>query len=453
MRIAVIGGLAAGPAAAAEAKREAPEAEVVLYEASPHVSVGACEMPYFVADRLEGTPDLIVLTPEELERSRDLKVFVNHRVTALDARRGTLTVHASAYNATREERFDRFILATGARAKRLGVPGEDAGGVFVLRDLADARGFKMWLKTEPVQHVCVVGGGYIGVEIAEAMRDRGLRATILDPNGRVLANAFAPEASGQMDAAVRAAGVAVRAEKPTEILGAGDGRVEAVRTNKGEIIGCQAVVVAIGIEPRTELAEEAGVTLGATGAVATDEQMRTNLRNVWACGDLIEVSRVTGGPKIHWPLAPTGRRTARVAARNAARGAGDVFRGVTGAVGVKAFGIEAASIGMREGSAREAGFEPLVVQIRHKTRTAVFPGSQPIDVRLVVDRARGRILGGQVVAPEYAAQRANVLVPLIRSGATARDLAEDVDLIYNPPLAPAVDPLKIAASVALKALR
>ncbi|OZC02494.1 FAD-dependent oxidoreductase [Rubricoccus marinus] len=454
MRIAVIGGLAAGPAAAAEAKREAPEAEVVLYEASPHVSVGACEMPYFVADRLDGKPDLIVLTPEELARSRGIDVFVRHRVTHLDARAGRLTVEATAYNATREERFDRFILATGARARSLGVPGESASGVFTLRSLLDARGLKRWLETEPVRHVVVVGGGYVGLEVAEAMRDRGLRATILDPKGRVLAKSLAPEVAGQLDRAVHASGVAVRAEKPTEILTGNDGRVEAVRTDRGEIIGCQAVVVAVGVEPRTELAEAAGVTLGKTGAIAVDEHMRTNLRNVWACGDVVEVPRIIDGAKIHWPLAPTGRRTARVAARNAVSArtrtsGGDVFRGVTPSVAVKAFGIEAAAAGFSEEQAQEAGFEPLAVQIRHTTRTKVFPGSKPIDVRLIVDRARGRILGGQIVAAEYAAQRANVLVALIRYGATARDLAEDVDLIYNPPLAPAVDPLKIAASAAL----
>ncbi|MEL6614631.1 MAG: FAD-dependent oxidoreductase [Bacteroidota bacterium] len=454
MRIAVIGGLASGPAAAAEAQREAPDAEVVLFEAGPHVSVGACEIPYFVADRLEGKDDLVVLTPEALERTRGFRVFTHHRVTALDARAGRLTVEATRFGSTREERFDRFILATGAAARRLGVDGEEASGVFSVRSMQDALDLKRWLRTEPVRHVVVVGGGYVGLEMAEAMRDRGLRATILDPNGRVLSGSLAPEASGQLDAAVRASGVAVRAERPTAILSADDGRVEAVRTDRGEIIGCQAVIVAVGVEPRIGLAKAAGVTLGPTGAIATDEHMRTNLRTVWACGDVAEVRRVVDGAPVHWPLAPTGRRTARVAARNAARARGeaDIFRGVTPSVAVVAFGIEAAAVGLSEAQAREAGFEPLAVQIRHMTRTMVFPGSQPIDVRFVVDRARGRILGGQLVAPEGAALRANTLVPLIRSGATARELAEDLDLVYNPPIAPSVDPLKIAASAALRAL-
>ena len=453
MRIAVIGGLAAGPTAAAEAKRSDPDADVVLYEQGAHVSIGACEIPYYVADRLDGPDDLIVLTPDELEATRGVEVHVRHRVTALDARAGTLEVEALDYGATRTERFDRFILATGARARALDVPGADAAGVFSIRDFADALDVKRWLATEAVRHVVVVGGGYIGLEMAEAVCDRGLRATILDPAGRVLSSSLAPEVGGQLDQAVRGAGVLVRAETVTSVLADDAGRVRAVRTDAGEIVGCQAVIVAIGVTPRVELATAAGVTRGATGAVAVDEQMRTNVRTVWACGDLVEVPRVLDGRAIHWPLAPVGRRTARVAARNAVRRGGTPERmsGITGAVAVRAFGIEAASVGLDEDAAREAGFDAVVAQIRHTTRTRVYPGSQPIDVRLVAERGSGRLLGGQVVAPEGAALRANVLVPILRAGTPARELAEDMDLVYNPPVAPTVDPLRIAAKMVMRA--
>lgn len=453
MRIAVIGGLASGPAAAAEAARH-PGTEVVLYEEGEHVSVGACEIPYFVSDRLDGQSDLIVHTPEELERTRGFEVFTRHRVTSIEPRSGRLVVRALAHNASREERFDRFILATGARARSLGLVGEDAHGVFSLRDAEDAVALKNWIRTEPVRHVVVVGGGYVGLEMAEAMRDRGLRATVLDPHGRVMANGLSSFVSGQLDEAVKRAGVAVRAERVTEILTGDDGRVRAVRTDRGEVIGCQALLMAVGVEPRTGLAEAAGVALGPTGAIATDREMKTNVRNVWACGDVAETYRVVDRAPIHWPLAPVGRRTARVAARNASsrRGGADTFRGVTPSAAVVAFGIEAASVGLDEEAARTAGFDVAVAQIRHTTRTRVYPGSAPIDVRLVVDRERGRLLGGQLVAREGAGLRADLLVPLIRSGATARELAEDLDLIYTPPLAPSVDPLKIAASSALRAI-
>ena len=453
MRIAVIGGLAAGPAAAAEAARQG--AEVVLYEAGPHVSVGACEIPYYVGGRLGGAESLQPLSADELARSRGIDVFTRHLVTELAPREGRLTVEALDFGSTREERFDRFILATGARARTLDVPGADAAGVFTVRDAQDAVAIKAWLHAEAVRHVAVVGGGYVGLELAEAVRDLGLRASVFDPSGRVLAGTLHADVARQLDAAVAAAGVVVRAERPAEIRTDAAGRVASLKTDAGELVGCQAVVVAIGVEPRVELARAAGLAIGETGAVAVDDQMRTSARTVWACGDAVEVTRVPDGRTVHWPLAPPGRRTARVAARNAARrgGAPERFAGVTGAVAVQAFGIEAAAVGLDAEAAEDAGFDAVAVQVRHLSRTKVYPGSRPIDVRLVAERGTGRLLGGQLVGAEGAALRANVLVPLVRAGAPARELAEDLDLIYNPPLAPAVDPLRVAARQLDKAAR
>ncbi|MGB3542557.1 FAD-dependent oxidoreductase [Rubrivirga sp.] len=450
MRIAVIGGLAAGPAAAAEAARRAPDAQVVMYEAGPHISVGTCELPYALGGRLTPDADLVVVTPEEMKRSRGVDVFVHHRVTALDARTGTLTVDALEFGATREERFDRVILATGAKARRLEVDGEDAAGVFELRDLVDKEQIERWLETEPVRHVVVVGGGYVGLEAAEAMRDRGIRATILDPSGRVLNSTVACEASDLLNDAVLEAGVTVRPERVTEVVASGDGRVTAVRTDAGEIIGCQMVIASVGIEPRTELAKAAGLKLGSQGGLEVDDHMRTSSQRVWACGDVVEIPRAPDGQRVLWPLATTARRTARVAARNAtSMTPADRFRPFAGSVAVLAFGIEVGSVGLSLSQAQDAGIDAVAADIRHKSRTGAFEDSKPIDVRLVVEKGSGRILGGQLVGAEGAALRANVLAPLVQSKATARELAEDIDLLYTPPLAPAVDPLKIAASRAL----
>ena len=449
MRIAVIGGLAAGPAAAAEAKRQSPDAEVVMFEAGPHVSVGTCEIPYYLGGALEPGADLVVVGPEEMERTRGVEVRLRHRVVSLDARAGRLAVEASAFGATTEERFDKIILATGARARRLGVDGEDAAGVFTVRDLVDTEAMERWLETEPVRHAVVVGGGYIGLEMAEALRQRGVRATILDPSGRVLGSTVACEASDLMNDAVKRAGVLVRAETATEILGR-DGRVQAVRTDKGEMVGCQMVIVSVGVEPRAELAEAAGIRLGGQGGVAVDDRMRTSAPRVWACGDVAEIPRAPDGKRVLWPLATTARRTARVAARNAAsRGSADRFEPFAGAVGVRAFGVEVGAVGLSLSQAEAAGYDAVAADVRHKSRVGSFPGASPIDVRLVAERGTGRILGGQLVGAEGAALRANVLVPLVTSGATVEQLAEDLDLIYNPPLAPALDPLKVAASRAM----
>ena len=449
MRIAVIGGLAAGPAAAAEASRLG--ADVVLFEQSPHVSVGACEMPYYIGRTLAPGASLEVFTPGELARRKGIEVHVRHRVTALDAAQGRLTVDALDYGSTREESVDRVILATGARARRLGVPGEDAAGVFTLRHLDDAHALRAWLDTEDVRHVVVAGGGYIGLEIAEAVRDRGLRATVLDPGGRVLPTGFEAAVTVQMQDAVRLAGVAVRAERVTGVRTDASGRVAAVATDRGEVVGCGALVVAVGVETRTGLARAAGLAIGPSGGIQTDAGMRTSARTVWACGDAAEVLRPVDGKRLVWPLAPTGRQTARVAARRVGGGQA-TFAGVTGAVAVRAFGVEAASVGVTEPEARAAGLDAVCVQVRALSRVSQMPGATPIDVRLVAERGSGRLLGGQLCGREGAALRADVLVPLVRLGATAQDLADDMDLIYTPPVAPAVDPLRRCAERLVRAL-
>lgn len=450
MRLAVIGATAAGPAAAAEASREG--AEVVLFEQSEHVSVGACEIPYYVAGQLKGgANDLEVLTPEAFASSRGVAVHTQHRVVSLDPHAGRLVAESLVHGSRHEERFDRFILATGARAKRLGVEGEDAAGVFVVRSLASAVAIKAWVDTEPVRHAVIAGGGFVGLEMAEALHDRGIRVTILEPRGHVLAKVLSEPMVPLLQQAVHAAGVRVRGERITHIEADRHGRVRYVGTNRGERIGCQLVIVAIGLTPRTELARAAGVALGDTGAVAVDDRMRTNVRSVWACGDLIEVPRVVDGKKIHWPLAPVGRRTARVAARNAAgRQPPDRFNGITGSIAVKAFGVEVAQVGLSLEDALAAGFEAVTAQVQHWSRVSVYPGAKRLHVRYVVERRTGRLLGGELVGEEGAALRADVLVPLIRHERTVQEIAQDLDLVYNPPVAPATDPLKVAASVAQK---
>jgi NADPH-dependent 2,4-dienoyl-CoA reductase/sulfur reductase-like enzyme len=454
MRIAVIGGLAAGPAAAAEAVRTNPDADVVLYEQDAHISVGACEIPYFIGDWIEEAQQLEVLTPRQFEQTRGGTVRTRHRVTAIRPRDRRLTVEALEFGSVHEERFDRFILAVGARARRLGIEGEDAPNVFSLRGYADAVAMKAYLDAEPVRHAVIVGGGYIGVEVAEALRTRGIRVTILDQGGRVLPNTLSDDLCGPFCDAVRAGGVVVRGEAPTAFATDGYGRVEAVHTDKKEVIGCGLVLVAIGLEPRTELAEAAGVKLGRTGALAVDDGMQTNVANVWACGDCIEVPRVIDGRSVYAPLAPVGRRAARVAARNAAtrgRGGRARFAPITLSVGVCAFGMQAARVGLSLGDARDAGFDAVAPSICHWSRTRVYPNSKPIWVRLVVERGSGRLLGGELVGQEGAGLRADVLVPLIREGYTAQRVLDEIDLIYNPLIAPAVDPLLIAASAAAKA--
>ena len=453
LRIAVIGGTASGTAAAAEARRANPEAEVVLFEQNTYVAFGACEIPYFVGGWLKSPDQLIALTPEEFERTRKVNVRILHRVEAIHPAERRLVYRHLAYNSVHERSFDRFILAVGARPRQLNIPGEDAPNVFYVRLLEDAVGMREYLNTEPVRHVVVVGGGYIGVEMAEVLRLRGLQVTLLEPTGKLLSTMLEDELRPILHRKMEAEGILLRQESVVAFEQNAAGLVEAIVTDRKEKIGCQMVVVAIGIQPNVELAVQAGIRLGETGAVAVDDQMHTSAPNVWACGDCIEVKRVIDRKPVYVPLSPTAFRTARVAARNAARvgrGQPAVFPGVTPASAVKVFGLEVAAVGLNLARAREQGFDAVSVTIKHWSQAPVMPGARPVYVRLIVERGTARLLGGEVVGEDGAALRADVLVPFIRQGLKADDL-EQADLIYTPPVAPARDPLWIAASAARKA--
>ena len=451
-RIAVIGGVASGPAAAAQAKRTDPDADVVLFEQGPDISYGACEMPYYVADQIPAAETLVMLTPEAFERTRKAEVRIRHRVLAIHPQRCRLDVKDLATGAITEQRFDKFILAVGAHARMPDVDGGDAPNVFPMRSLEDARALKGFLAHHRVEHAVILGGGYIGVEMAEALREREVRVTVLQPSGGLLHTYLDDAFQPLVHDVVQRHGVGVRREQAEGFEVDAEGKVRAVCTDKGEKIGCQVVIVAIGIVPNTELAEAAGITRGATGALAVDAQMRTNLPNVWACGDCVEVERIIDGKKIHLPLSPVSFRTARVAATNAARrgrGTPVRFPGVVGASAVKVFELEVASVGLRLAEAQQAGFDAFAMNIKHWSRVSFYPGAKRLHVGLVVERGKGRLLGAQLVGEEGAVLRADVLVPCLRDRWTVHQI-KDLDLIYTPPFAPALDPLIVAANEAAK---
>jgi NADPH-dependent 2,4-dienoyl-CoA reductase/sulfur reductase-like enzyme len=454
-RIVVIGGVAAGPAAAAEAARVDPDAEVILIEEGEYISYGACEMPQFISGTFSSAEELIAFTPERFEREKRGLVRTLHRVESIDPRRNHLFVRDLRLGDVDRLRYDKLILATGAQARVPEMHGIEAENVFPIRRLSEVMALKRYLQCNAVKHAVVVGGGYIGVEMAEALVERSIRVTILEPQGGLLNRYLSESMRKPLHDAVAARGVQVRNESLTSLDRDARGRVRAVRTDAGEVIGCQAVLICIGVTPRTDLATRAGIRLGASGALAVDDAMRTNLPGIWACGDVVEVRRVVDDRKIHVPLSPVAFRTARVAAQNAARsgrGGQAMFRGVCGASAVRAFGIEIGVAGLREEEAREAGIDCVAAEITHTSRSGRLPGAEALTVRLLAEAGTGRLLGGELVGREGAALRANVLVPLLHSRGTIDDLLE-LDLVYNPPLAPPRDALLVAAAQVAKKIR
>ena len=457
----MIGGVAAGPAAAAEAKRVDPAAEVVLFERDDHISYGACEIPYYVGATIRELETLVVFSPEEFENAKGVKVFTRTEVLELHPGKHRLVLEESTSGRRWEERFDKFILAVGASPAIPDVEGIGATNVFPVRDLSHASGLRKAVERVASQgssgyaspRIVIVGGGYIGVEMADVLARIGHRVTILQPGGRLLPDYFDEALSLRFTRRV-AESVSVRDERLTRIVRDPANRVQAVETSIGERIGCGVVVLAAGVRVNTKLAEAAGLRLGSTGAIRVSTRMRTSSPNVWACGDCIEVMRIPDGKPIHSPLSPTAYRTARVAARNAAsrgRTTDSTFEGVTPASALKAFDREAATVGLTLADALESGIDAHSVEIRHLSRAGMLPEARPIHVTLIFEHRTGRLLGGQLLGEEGAALRANVLVPLIRRRAHVSELA-DLDLIYTPPLAPSLDPLYIAARAAIRRL-
>ncbi|MFT7552784.1 MAG: NADPH-dependent 2,4-dienoyl-CoA reductase/sulfur reductase-like enzyme [Rhodothermales bacterium] len=451
-RIIVIGGVAAGPAAAAEAARVDPKAEVILIEQGREVSYGACEMPYLLSGVVAEWGDLVVLTPEALAQTRGIQVMTLTRVQKVDPAARRLEVKDLVSGHTRQERYDKLILATGARPHWPDIEGLQGDRVHGFRTLAQAANLTA-LARESRQRWTIVGGGFTGLEVVDQLKTAGHGVTVLAGSRLLSGRIDAPTASVLRDA-LQAAGIAVRNTRAVGVRRGAGGAAIAIRTDDGELVGSDRVIVAAGTRPAVELARDAGLKIGPSGGITTDVHMRTSNSVIWACGDCAEVHHLVTGKPAHVPLSPNAFRTARAAGRNAARTGRQApgrFDGTVGAFALCVAGIEIGVVGLTESAARAAGFDPVSATITHASRARRMPGRQQILVHLVVDRKSRRLLGGQLVGKEGAALRTNALVPILREGGTVSDLY-DLDLVYTPAIAPSLDPLLVAAGAVLKTL-
>jgi NADPH-dependent 2,4-dienoyl-CoA reductase/sulfur reductase-like enzyme len=443
-RLIVIGGVAAGMSAAAKAKRTDPDLEVVVYEKGTCISYAACGMPYLIAGDVPDYHDLIVRTPEQMGK-QGVEVHIRHEVIAIDPGAQTVTVRDLADAREFTQAYDVLVIATGARPAWPAVPGIDLTGVSGLRSLESGLAIQRFLEEHKPETAVVVGGSYIGVEMAETLRRRGLTVTMMIRSGQVLREAIDDDVRELVHAELERQGVSVVQGTPKAFEG--DSRVAAVVTEDGRY-PCDVALLGIGAQPNVELAHAAGVALGTTGAIATDDRMRTNLPGVYAAGDCVEtLHRVTGQP-IYIPLGSTANKQGRVAGENAAGGR-EIFGGVVGTSVVRCFDLAVASTGLTADRARAEGFAVRETLIRAQDISHYFPGAAEIHVKLVVDDESDRLLGGQIVGKRGVAKRVDVLATALHSRMTVADLRR-LDLSYAPPFAPVWDPILVAANVAAR---
>jgi NADPH-dependent 2,4-dienoyl-CoA reductase/sulfur reductase-like enzyme len=422
VRLVVIGGVAAGLSAAARARRLDPGLEIIVLEKGGTVSYGACGLPYFIEGRVPRAEQLVVYTPEYFRKERNIAVRTGAQVTAIRHSRREVQLA----DAGERVHYDRLVIATGARPAE--APRQEHE--FTLHTLDDAQRLKRFLVEGRPKRAAVIGAGYIGLEAADALRRNGLAVAIYERDANILQRG---------DAGLTAT---VRKHLERFHIELHTGWTAAAPT-------ADLVLLANGIRPNVELAAEAGVECGRTGAIRVDEQMQTNLAGVFAAGDCAETRNLITGCPAYVPLGTTANKMGRVAGANAA-GVRERFPGILGTVIVSVCGLAIAHTGLSAPQARAAGFDPVAARVDSLDRPRYFAG-KPIAVELVADRTSGRLLGGAITGEEGVAGRINVVAASLQNRMRVDDF-ESLDLCYAPPFAPVWDPLLIAAQQLRKAI-
>jgi NADPH-dependent 2,4-dienoyl-CoA reductase/sulfur reductase-like enzyme len=436
----VVGGDAAGMSAASKARREDPDLEIVAFERGDWVSYAACGMPYYVKGDVDSLDDLVQVTPDEFRTERDVDLRTNHEVVGIDPEGRTVTV--STIDDRFEQPYDRLLIATGARAIEPPFAGADLDGVFTVHDMDDADAIHAYLTGTDLETAAVVGGGYVGVEMAEALAGRGLDVHLFEMLPHVL-QPFGESVATVVEDHLRERDVELHLDTTVEGFG-GEESVTSVELESGTV-PVDVVVVGVGVEPNVELAADAGVEIGGTGAVATDEYGRTNYEAVFAAGDCAEATNVVTGEADHVPLALTANRAGRAIGRTVT-GTPTAVGGIAGTAIVKAFDLGAARTGIvDETRARDAGFDPTSVEITAPSRAHYYPGAEELTVTLVADRGSERVLGASVVGRD-GAKRIDTIATALHAGLTVSEV-ESLDLAYAPPFSPVWDPIATAAKV------
>lgn len=410
----------------------------------PYVSFANCGLPYYVGGEIQNLEDLLLMTPERFAQRFRIQVELEQEVTSIDRAGHRVEVQDLRSGESRWVPYDRLMLAPGGRPVLPPLSGIEQRGVFSLTTVPEAEALRRWIRERQVRQAVVVGAGFIGLEAVEAMLQLGLEVHLVEKLPQVMPP-MDPEMAGLVAAHLVEKGVSLH-------LGAevtrfpGEGELAGVELSTGELLPAQAAVVAIGVRPELTLAREAGLEIGPSGGMVVDDRMRTSDPDVYACGDVVEVTNRITGKKVRLPLAGPANKEGRVAGANAA--GGDMsFPGIVGTSIVKVCDFSAGKTGLSEREAREAGFDPLVSYTHPAHHAGYYPGAQPLDLKLVADRESGRILGAQIVGRQGVDKRIDVLATAIYAGMAVEDL-EGLDLAYAPPYSSAKDPVIMAGFVA-----
>ena len=440
-RLVVIGGDAAGMSAASQARRRrsADDLGIIALERSSYVSYSACGEPYHIAGFVDPLERLVARTPQQFH-DRNIEVRIRHEAVEIDLDTRRVTARDIQRGATYQLGFDQLVVATGATAVRPPIEGIGLRGVSELRTLDDAARLRRRADGAPGP-VVVIGGGYIGLETAEAFHHRGFPVVVITSGQAVLDRTLDPDLGQKVVEAMENMGIRVVTGMRVECIN-GDDKVQSVGC-EGETFPAELVVLGLGSRPETELALQAGVAVGDTGAIAVDRRQRTEVEGIWSAGDCAQaLHRVTGRP-VNYHLGTIANKAGRVAGINIGGGHAE-FPGVLGTAITKVCDLEIASTGLTSATAREAGYQTVIGDAEGTTTASYWPAAAPMAIRVIAEAATNRILGAQIVGGPGAGKRIDVFATAIWNEMTAHELAW-TDLAYAPPFSGVWDLIHIAA--------
>jgi len=448
-RIVIVGGVAGGASAAARARRLSEEVEIILFERGEHISFANCGLPYHIGGTISERKRLLVQTPEGMRGRFAIDVRTRTEVIRIDRARKLVVARNLATGTEQTESYDVLILSPGAEPIRPAIPGIGAKRIFTLRSLADMDAIKDLVDQEKPQQAAIIGGGYIGLEMAEALRQREVGVTLIEVANQVM-SAADPEMVTTLHQQLRLHGVDLRlATSVTSFVE--EGHLLHIRLSTGESLQCGLAVLATGVKPDVKLASEAGLAIGQTGGILVDEHLRTSDPHIFAVGDAIEVTDLVSGLPTVIPLAGPANRQGRIAADNAL-GGNSIYKKTQGTAICKVFDLVFGMTGMSEKSLKQAGMAYEKVYVHPASHASYYPGAHPITLKLLFHPETGKVLGAQAVGADGVDKRIDVLAVAIRGGLSVFDL-EEVELSYAPPYGSAKDPINYAGFVAANNLR
>lgn len=440
-RILIIGGVAGGASVAARARRLDAGAEIIMFERGQHVSFSNCSLPYYLSGVVGNSDALVMMSPEKFKKSYDIDARVNSEVTAINRDKKTIEIKNTLTGDVHEEAYDVLVMAPGASpVKPRSIGGIDGKNVYTVRNVEDIVHLKAGLEAAGAENTAVIGGGFIGIEVAENLAKAGKKVTVVEAMSQILAP-FDYDMVQMLHKELLDNGVSLIVEDGVKTI-----EEKQITLASGKTVPVDAVILAIGVAPETGLAKAAGLEIGETGGILVDHNYRTSDKNIYAVGDAIEVfDRMTGKPS-RLALAGPALRQARAAA-DAMYGISDDNRGVIGSCALRVFGLNAAATGLNERNARKAGIPCDFVYVIPGDKVGIMPGSAPMHFKLVFEVPTGRILGAQAIGRGNVDKRVDVIAAMVSMNGTIRDL-KNLELCYSPVFGTARDVVNQAALVA-----